>query len=280
MTGLRLVLAAMAAGLRRPRPEGVAGALFLALVLLIALIAPWSGYPVGADVDPSIRSSPPSLEHLLGTDHLGRDVFWRLLLASRAFAGPGLLACAVAGSVGVPLGALAGWNGGSPAALVRFLLGSVAAVPRLVLVLLVCTVYGSGPLQLALAAGVAGVPPLAEAVSSRIEQLKSAEFVLASRAHGVPLPRLLVAHLVGAACGRSIARQLLATFGSFVVLECTLSYLGGLGVREPTPSWGNMLVFDWGRGSGISFAAPALAIWATVIATAAAGRLFSEREGV
>ncbi|HHO50664.1 MAG TPA: ABC transporter permease [Deltaproteobacteria bacterium] len=277
MIGLRLVLASMGASLRRPRPEGVLGALVLVLVLGIAAAAPWSGYPVGADVDPASRGLPPSLAHPLGTDHLGRDVFWRALLASRAFAAPGLLACAVAGSVGVSLGALAGWNGGVTAALIRFLLGSIASVPRLVLVLLVCTVYGSGPLQLSLAAGVAGVPPLAEIVFARIEQLKSAEFVLASRAHGVPLPRLLLAHLVGAACGRSIARQLLATFGSFVVLECTLSYLGGLGVREPMPSWGNMLIFDWGRGAGASFLAPAAAIWLTVVATSAAGRLFAER---
>ncbi|MBX2796147.1 MAG: ABC transporter permease subunit [Myxococcales bacterium] len=276
MTSARLVLASLAATVRRPPAEGVIGAGVLTAVLLVALLSPLSGYPVGADVDPASRGLGPSAAHWLGTDHLGRDVFWRLMLASRAFAGPGLLACGVAAIVGVPLGALAGWSGGAVAHAVRFVVGAVASVPRLVLVLLVCTVYGSGPTQLALSAGVAAAPALALAVWARIEQLRSTEFVLASLAHGVPAPKLLLVHLVGAACGRSIARQLLATFGSFVVLECTLSYLGGLGVREPMPSWGNMLVFEWGRGIGLSVVAPAIAIWITVAATVAAGRLFAE----
>ncbi len=190
----------------------------------------------------------------------------------------GTVACLVAAGLGGPLGAVAGWSGGPIAALVRFVVGSIASVPRLVLVLLVCTVYGSGSLQLAVAAGLAAVPSIAEAVGARIERLRRAEFVLASQAHGVPPGRLLVAHLVGAACGPSIARLLLATFGSFVVLECTLSYLGGLGVPEPMPSWGNMLVFDWGRGASASVIAPGLAIWATVAACTSAGRLFAEAE--
>ncbi len=277
MRGWRLVRAALAAALRRPRWTGVAGVGLLAAIVLAALLSPLAGYPVGADVDPGARALGPSWAHPLGTDHLGRDIFWRWLLAARAFVGPGLLACLLTGVGGVSLGATAGWLGGAAEAAIRFLLGSVASIPRLVLVLLICTIYGAGLPQLAVAAGLAGIPAVAAVVLARIEQLRSAEFVRASIAHGVPSSRLLFAHLVGAACGRGVARQLFATFGSFVVLECTLSYLGGLGVPEPTPSWGNMLVFDWGRGTSLAMVVPALSIWATVAASVAAGRLFVSR---
>lgn len=264
--------------LRRARPSALAGIGLVTLVVLASAFAPLGGYPVGADVDPAARSLGPSTAHWLGTDHLGRDVLWRLLLASGAFVVPGMLSCAVAAVAGVPLGAVAGWRGGGPALAVRTALGSVAAIPRLVLVLLGCAIYGNDPLVLAVAAGIASVPPLAEAVRERIERLRLEEFVLASRAHGLSEARIVLVHLVGAACARPIARRLLDTFGAFVVLECTLSYLGGLGVQEPVPSWGNMLAFEWGRGLGAPVLAPGLAIWATVAACTLAGTLFAEVE--
>jgi len=277
MSALRVTAAALAAALRRPPITGVIAVLILLAVVLAAALSPLGGYPIGADVDPASASQGPSAAHWLGTDHLGRDVAWRLALGSRAFVGPGAVACLIAAALGIPLGAVAGFAGGGVAGTVRFLIGSVASVPRLVLILLICTVYGAGPLQLAVGAGIAGAPALAEAVGTRIEALRSADFVLASRAHGVTLPNLLLGHLVGAATGPTIARLLLATFGGFVILESTLSYIGGLGVPEPNPSWGNMLVFDWGRGVSLSVIAPALAIWLTVGATTEAGKLFTER---
>lgn len=254
------------------------GAVALAAVALAGVLSPLSGYPVGADVDPLARSLPPSGEHWLGTDHLGRDVFWRLLLSSSAFVGPGLLSCATTLLLALPLGALAGWVGGSTSQLVTTLLGSVAAVPRLVLVLLCCTIFGNDPVTLALSAGLGAAPSLAAAVRERIERLKLEEFVLASSAHGLSPWRILLLHLLAIASGRAIARQLCEAFGAFMVLECTLSYLGGFGVQEPVPSWGNMLAFEWGRELSMGALAPGLCIWGTLLAAALAARLFSEVE--
>ena len=263
---------------RHARVGGIAGLAFVALLMLVSVLAPLGGYPIGADVDGTARSLGPSAAHWLGTDHLGRDTAWRLVLASRAFVAPGVLSCAVAAALGVPLGAFAGWSGGGASLWVRTAIGSVAAVPRLVLVLLFCAVYGNSPIVLALGAGLAAAPPLAEAVHMRIERLRLEEFVLASRAHGLSEFRIVLVHLVGAACGRAIARHLLEAFGAFVVLECTLSYLGGLGVQEPVPSWGNMLAFEWGRGMGASVLAPGLAIFVTIGACTLAASLFAEVE--
>jgi ABC-type dipeptide/oligopeptide/nickel transport system permease subunit len=162
------------------------------------------------------------------------------------------------------------------------LLGAVSAVPAVVLVVLGCARYGAGPIQLGALAGLAAVPSLAEAVRERIERLRLEDFVLASVAHGLSELRILAVHLVAFACGRTIARKLLEVFGGVVMLESTLSYLGsqtggaGFGVPEPMPSWGNMMAFEWGRGLGASFLAPALALWATVWACVLASRAFAE----
>lgn len=261
---------------RRADRSSIAGSAFLVGVVLVALLAPLSGYPVGADVDPTVRSLGPSVRHWLGTDHLGRDVFWRLALASRTFVGPGLLSCGIAALVGVPLGAIAGWRGGPLSLAIRTGLASVAAIPRLVLVLLGCAIYGDGPIALAAITGLGAAPTLAEAVLERIERLRIEEFVLASQAHGLSDLRILALHLVALASGPGIVRRLFETFGAFVVIECTLSYLGGFGVQEPMPSWGNMLAFEWGRGFASSVVAPALAIWTTVGACVLTSRMFAE----
>ncbi|MEZ4238138.1 MAG: hypothetical protein R3F59_18720 [Myxococcota bacterium] len=114
---------------------------------------------------------------------------------------------------------------------------------------------------------------------ARIERLRHEDFVTAALAHGLGGPRILVVHLVLIASGRAIARKLLEVFGGFVLLEAALSYLGaGFGVPEPTPSWGNMIAFEWGRGLPVSFLAPSAALWATVWATVQASRLFAEAD--
>jgi ABC-type dipeptide/oligopeptide/nickel transport system permease subunit len=261
---------------RDARPLSLAALISLAALVGVAVLVPLAGYPVGADVAPEARDLLPSASHWLGTDHLGRDVFWRLLLASRAFVFPGAAACLTAAVLAVPLGAWAGYRGGWSATVLRYGFTVLASLPRFVLVLLVCSIYGDAPWHLALAAGVAYAPTLAQAVDGRIEQLRSQEYLLASRAHGVPEWRLLWVHLIGAACGRLVGRHVLLLFGAFVVLECTLSYLGGFGVQEPLPSWGNMLVFEWGRGLAPAVVAPVLAIWCTVVATTLASEVFAE----
>lgn len=260
-----------------PRSAWLGVGLLLGLAAL-GLWAPLSSYPVGQDVDPLSRSLGCSAAHWLGTDHLGRDVFWRLLLAARAFVGPGLLSCTVTLLLAVPLGAAAGWAGGWTGACVRTLLGSISSIPRLVFVLLCCTIFGNDLFTLAVASGISATPALSSAIIGRIERLRSEEFVLASIAHGLSAPRILFVHLVALACGRSIARALVSSFGAFMVLECTLSYLGRFGVQEPMPSWGNMLAFEWGRDLGASVLAPGFAIWGTLGACALAARLFAETD--
>lgn len=244
------------------------GAVVLGLVVVGALIGPWLGYDVVGDVDPSRSFAAPSSTHWLGTDHLGRDVAWRLLIACGPFVGPGLLACGVCLLIGVPAGTASGMLGGPVSAAIRFGFTVVEGLPRFVLVLLVLAIYGPSWWVLALTAGVAYAPTLGEAVHERLEGLRRAEYIRANRAHGVPEWRLILVHLLWATCRRLIARHLLGLFAFFLVLETTLSYLD-FGVPQPWPSWGNMLAFDLDHDEAGLWAilAPAAAIWGVLAAT-------------
>jgi peptide/nickel transport system permease protein len=243
------------------------GLSILTLVISAATLGPLSGYLPGQDVDVGLANLGPNTRLWLGTDHLGRDVFWRLVYACQAFVGPGMVACVTAACLAIPAGGLAGYLGGYAASAIRFFTTVLASVPRFVLVLLVCSIYGTDLMTLAFGAGLAYAPTLSEAIYTRIEALRSSEYLLANRAYGVPPWRILVVHLILASCGRLIARHLVLLFGYFVVLETTLAYIGGFGVQEPQPSWGNMLAFEWGRGTHpVTAVAPILALVATVLA--------------
>jgi ABC-type dipeptide/oligopeptide/nickel transport system permease subunit len=257
--------------MRRLPAAVISGLLGLWLVSLL------SGYDVVADANRSDRiGQAPSAAHWLGCDHLGRDVLWRMITVSEAFVGPGVLACLICLLLGGGLGALSGWLGGSTSMVLRYLFSVIASLPRFILVLLVCAIYGDAPTMLALAAGLAYSPTLGEAIAGRIESLRRAEFVEAAIAHGMSAWDVLLRELLWSNCRALIGRHLLYLLGYFLVLETTLSYIGGFGVEEPQPSWGNMLAFEFGISDGnpLAWLAPALAIWLTVLLTTlAAGSL-------
>jgi peptide/nickel transport system permease protein len=239
----------------------------------------WLPYDIVADVSPAHAGAAPSLEHWLGTDHLGRDVAWRLLISTRAFVGPGLLACLLASVIGVGAGALSGYLGGPVAALVRYLSTVTASIPRFVLVLLAIAIYGNSTWLIGAVAGLAYAPAVAEAVFGRIDSLRRAEFVLAAQAHGLGPARILLYHLLWVNCRRMVGRHALNLFGYLLLLETTLSYIGGFGVMEPEPSWGNMLAFEFGYRTDNIWGvwAPAIAIWLTILCCGLVSEALAER---
>ena len=248
----------------------------LSTLVLLGLLACWAfslfgNYDVVLDVDPSRANAPPSSELWLGADDSGRSVLQRLIKGTEAFVGPGLLACLLAFTLAVPLGSLAGWTGGWTGESIRFIFTSVAALPRFVLVLLVCSVYGTDGVTLGLAAGLAYTPALSEAIYSRVSAFRSAGFVMAARAHGLTKTRILAWHILWVNAKALIARHLLQLFGYFLLVETTLSFLGDFGVQEPLPSWGNMISRDALQGGVTELnvwasAGPILAICVTILA--------------
>ncbi len=255
-----------------------------AILLVFGLLWAWalvSGYDPVADVNPAAASLGPSLTHLLGTDHLGRDVLSRVALAVGGFAGPGMVAALLSALVGVPLGALIGAADGVISGAARLLMGALASVPGFVLALLMATVWGASPGVLALSIGLAYAPALAEEVGARLQGLYRAEFVLALRAHGHGEARILLWHLLWLNARALTLRHALQVFAFTLATETTLSYLGGYGVAEPQPSWGNMLSLSFGRQDNpLAALAPALCLWAASLALALlAGGVVERRHG-
>jgi peptide/nickel transport system permease protein len=177
----------------------------------------------------------------------------RVVEASEAFFVPGLLACAVAMLLGVPLGAWSGWAPQArSAALCRGALTLIGAWPRLVLVVLVVAIFTSAArdpaawagVRLYLLAAVVGLswtPQVAGAVAEKVHWLLREQFVEAARAHGLSPARILFRHILWANCRNAMLRQACMLFGSFLLVETSLSYLGHYGVPAPRPSWGNIL---------------------------------------
>ncbi|MDP6935181.1 MAG: ABC transporter permease subunit, partial [Myxococcota bacterium] len=163
--------------------------------------------------------------------------------------------------------------------LFRYLFAVVSSLPRFVLVLLVCSIYGAEPHVLAIATGASYAPQLGDAIHSRIMELTQADFVMAARAHGFSNLDIVLRQLLWVNCRHLAARHLLYLFGYYLLLETTLSYIGGFGIEEPQPSWGNMLAFEFGVHDGNLWAilAPALATWFTILAAILAAEGLQER---
>jgi len=211
--------------------------------------------PVGMTSEASILDplQGPDASHLLGTDQNGRDLLVRMVVSVEAFFEPGLFACLVALLLSLPAGAWVGYrNSTLLARLVRGSLTTIAAWPRLVLVVVgvaIFTAAVSDPAAwegwrlyvLAALVGLSFVPELAAALSERILALQREQFVEACRAHGIAERDILFRHILWTNCRYLILRQVCLVFGAFILVETSLSYLGDYGVPPPRPSWGNIL---------------------------------------
>ena len=207
--------------------------------------------------DPALPTDAPMLgpswQHVVGTDQLGRDLLGRLVESTEAFFFPGLFACLVAAGIGVPVGALLGYWPRSP--LTRALqatLTVVGAWPRLVLVVVVIAIFTaslSDPAawagaRLYLLGGLVGlsfIPSVAHALGERVHHFQRENFVEAARAHGISDGRILGYHILWANCRDLVLRSTCTVFGTYLLVETSLSYLGHYGVPAPRPSWGNIL---------------------------------------
>lgn len=213
-------------------------------VLLLLLTIGAVGAPLIARHDPykvsiSAYRKPPSATYWLGTDSSGRDVFSRLLYAGRVSLSVGLVAVSIYTTIGIILGALAGFYGGWVDSLIMRAADIVLAFPTLILIITIVSILGPSIYNVMLVIGILGWPSIARIVRGLFLSLREREFILAGRTVGVPNGRLIFRHILPNALAPVIVA---ATFGmaSAILLEAGLSFLG-LGVQPPTPSWGNML---------------------------------------
>ena len=223
------------------------GGSVLCLVLLVAagapLVAPQQpGAP--PDIGRARLVAPLSADHsgrfhVLGTDRLGRDVWSRLAYGSRVSLSVSFLAVLLSVTLGVAVGAVAGYAGGATALALLGVTDFALAVPRVVVVLLVASLWPPSAALVVLVLGCTGWMPIARLMHGEVRSLAARPFVESAAALGVSHRRLLWRHILPNALTPVIVAAALA-LGNTVTLEAGLSFLG-LGVQPPAPSWGNMI---------------------------------------
>jgi peptide/nickel transport system permease protein len=208
-----------------------------AIALLAPILAPYD--PASMDEVLATRYQPPSWGHLFGTDEFGRDLFSRALYGARVSLSVGLLAVLIATSFGTLYGAVAGYFGGWIDSALMRAVDVIIAFPTFFLLLTLVGIFEASLVFLVLILGFTSWPGTARYIRGEVLSLKEREFVESGRAIGLPHHVILFRHIIPNAMAPVLVSAALMV-GGMVGAEAGLSFLG-IGIRPPTPSWGNMI---------------------------------------
>lgn len=240
----------------------------LVLMAAAALTAPWlTPYTFdGQDIELLGRPTPPSWQHLMGTDQLGRDNATRVLYGARISLLVGLLSALISTSLGTLVGSLAGFYGGRTDAILMRATDVMLSIPILPLVIVLSGFTRPNLYMLVFIIGVLSWMGTARLVRSQFLSLRSLDFVEAARALGGSSNQLMFTHILPNALGPILVSTTLAVGGA-ILLESALSFFG-FGVQPPTPTWGNLLnaARDWLDTAPWLATFPGLFILITVLA--------------
>lgn len=217
----------------------VAGLVFLVLVAVTCLLGPLFS-PYGYEEQRlDLGASPPSAQHWLGTDTLGRDLLVRTLTGGRVSLGVGLAATFVALTIGVVYGAVAGFIGGKRDAFMMRVVDIMYSLPFPIFVILLMVFFGRNIILLFVAIGAVEWLTMARIVRSQVMAVKRMEFIEAARSLGYGRRRIIFRHILPNILGPVIVYTTL-TIPAVMLLEAFLSFLG-LGVQPPMSSWGVLI---------------------------------------
>lgn len=234
-------LAAIAQVLRRVcgTLPGAVGCVLVTVVMVAAVFAPWVATHDPDSLNVMNRFAGPSAAHWLGTDHLGRDLYSRLVHGATVAMAVALTSIAVALTAGTLLGILAAWLPSRAERLVLILFDVISSFPSLVLALAIVAVFGPSTFMVVVIVGITLTPHFGRVARAQVLALRSAPFLEAERILGAGFPRIVFHHILPNILGPLIV---LASMDIPVVItiEAGLSFLG-LGVRPPLASWGVLI---------------------------------------
>ena len=223
----------------RRSPNVVIGGTVVVAILLIALFGPLAATYDPTETDMLSVWAEPGADHLLGADAVGRDILSRLVLGARVSLLIAASVLAITLAVGTTLGMCAGYFGGWIDTVIMRAVDLVFAFPDIIFAILVAAMLGAGTTTVIIALSLVWWPGIARLARSLVLALRSEMYVEAAVACGTPTHRILLDHLLPNIVAPLIVRASIGV-GFIIMAEATLSFLG-IGVQEPTPTWGSMI---------------------------------------
>ncbi len=215
------------------------GFIFLTFILLVVL---WGFIALPYDINAvniQERLLPFTKNHLLGTDHLGRDILSRIMVGSRLSLTIGFYVVVFGFLLGTPIGAIAGYFGGFVDETIKKLIDTLMAFPGVLIALMLIAVFGASTKNIIIALTIMSIPRFSRMARGGYYSYKDSPFILATKARGASNFRIMVIHIFPHISGELLVTSSL-TFASAVLSEAGLSYLG-LGIQPPNPSLGKMV---------------------------------------
>jgi peptide/nickel transport system permease protein len=224
--------------LRRNR-SAMIGTAILAVLLALAIFAPWVAPYDPLDQNPRAAFVAPSGEYLFGTDDTGRDIFSRVIYGTRISLRVGLISVGIGGLTGIVLGVVAGYRRGLVDDLIMRLVDLMLAFPALLLALAIIAILGPGLFNAMIAIGIANIPVYTRVARGTTLSLRERDFVVGARTVGCRDSRIMARYILPNVLPPLIV---LGTLGiaSAILTAAGLSYIG-LGATPPSPEWGAML---------------------------------------
>jgi len=217
----------------------LAGSVLVMFLFFVSLLAPWLvPYDPNA-IDLKNILAPPSVEHLFGTDQLGRDVCSRMIWGAGISLKVGFVATGIAILIGTILGAVAGYYGGWVDSVIMRFVDIMLCFPTFFLILAVIALLEPSIWNIMIIIGITGWMGITRLVRADFISLKERDFILAARAIGASDLRIIFGHMLPNAMASILVTATLGVAGA-ILTESALSFLG-IGVQPPTPSWGNIL---------------------------------------
>jgi peptide/nickel transport system permease protein len=215
------------------------GFIIVSIVIFIAIFAPVLTPYDPFDTDPFNRLKPPSWEHWVGTDAMGRDVLTRLFYGARIALIIGVLIILFEGAIGIILGIVSGFFGGLVDAIIMRIVDVLRSFPVIILAMAIAGIMGQGIYNVVIALGLVGWTTYARMVRSKILTIKNSDYVEAAYSIGESRFSVVLRYIMPNAIPTAII-MICIMMPTALIASATLSFLG-VGVQPPTPSWGSMI---------------------------------------
>ena len=225
--------------LLRRNPSAVAGFIVITAMVLMAFSAPYLAPYDPIRIDLKARLSPPSRDHIFGTDELGRDILSRIMHGARISLRIGVLVILISGGLGALIGGVSGYVGKGSDNIIMRIMDVILSFPPLVLAMALAAAMGPNLNNAILAVAFVMIPKFARMVRGEALVVKEKQFIAAARSSGAGSMWIIVHHVV-TNCLSSVIVLATLILGETILIAASLSFIG-LGAQPPSPEWGAMI---------------------------------------